>query len=80
VERAFALEPDLPDALFPRAMIQTNFDYDWKGAAETLRQALALAPQDPALLMEAGNLAGARGETKQGLDLFRRRVNLKKRR
>jgi adenylate cyclase len=76
VERAFALEPDLPDALFPRAMIQTNFDYDWKGAAETLRQALALAPQDPALLMEAGNLAGARGETKQGLDLFRRAVAL----
>ena len=58
------------------AMIQTNFDYDWKGAAETLRQALALAPQDPALLMEAGNLAGARGETKQGLDLFRRAVAL----
>jgi adenylate cyclase len=76
VERAFALEPDLPDALFPRAMIQTNFDYDWKGAAETLRRALALAPQDPALLMEAGNLAGARGETKQGLDLFRRAVAL----
>ena len=51
VERALALEPDLPEALFPRAMIETNFDYNWKGAAETLRKALALAPQDPALLM-----------------------------
>ena len=76
VERALALEPDLPDALFPRAMIETNFDYNWKGAAETLRKALALAPQDPALLMEAGNLATARGETKQALDLFRRAVAL----
>ena len=57
VERALALEPDLPDALFPEAMIETNFDYNWKGAAETLRKALALAPQDPALLMWAGNLA-----------------------
>ena len=76
VERALALEPDLPDALYPKAMIETNFDYNWKGAAETLRKALALAPQDPALLMEAGNLAQARGENTQGLDLFRRAVAL----
>jgi TolB-like protein/Tfp pilus assembly protein PilF len=74
VERALALEPDLPDALFPKAMIETNFDYNWKGAAETLRKALALAPQDPALLMEAGNLAQARGELTRALDLFRRAV------
>src|ERR1700758_2897895 len=74
VERAFALEPNLPEALFPRAMIETNFDYNWKDAAETLRKALALAPQDPALLMEAGNLATARGETTRALDLFRRAV------
>ena len=74
VQRAFALEPNLTDALFPRAMIETNFDYNWKDAAETLRKALALAPQDPALLMEAGNLANARGENMQALDLFRRAV------
>src|SRR5882724_2264167 len=74
VERAIAIEPDLPDALYPKAMIETNFDYNWKGAAETLHKALALAPQDPALLMEAGNLAQARGELTQGLDLFRRAV------
>jgi Flp pilus assembly protein TadD len=55
-------------------MIETNFDYNWKGAAETLRKAVALAPQDPVLLMEAGNLASARGESTQALDLFRRAV------
>ena len=76
VERSLALEPDLPDALFARSMIQTNFDFDWKGAAETLHKALALAPQDPALLMEAGNLALARGEATQGRELFRRAVAL----
>ena len=76
VERALALEPELPDALFARAMIKTNFDFDWKGAGETLRKALALAPQDPSLLMEAGNLALARGENRQALDLFRRAVAL----
>jgi adenylate cyclase len=76
VQRALALEPDLPDALFAQVVIETNFDYDWKGAAATLRKALALAPQDPALLMQAGNLAGARGELTQSLDLFRRGVTL----
>src|SRR5881394_986472 len=76
LDRALALEPDLPEALFARAMIQTNFDYDWKGAAETLRKALALAPQDPALLMQAGNLAAARGEKTQSLEFDRRAVAL----
>jgi tetratricopeptide (TPR) repeat protein len=66
----------LPEALFARSVIETNFDFNWKGAAETLRQALALAPQDPTLLVQAGNLAGARGEITQGLDLFHRAVAL----
>jgi TolB-like protein/Tfp pilus assembly protein PilF len=76
VERALTLEPDLPDALFARAVIETNFDYDWKGAAETLRKALAVAPEDPSLLAWAGSLAGARGETTQALEFFRRSVAL----
>jgi adenylate cyclase len=76
VERALALESDLPDALYPKATIETNFDYNWKGAAETLRKALALAPRDPALLMWAGNLAGARGENTQALEFNRRAVAL----
>jgi TolB-like protein/Tfp pilus assembly protein PilF len=74
VEKALAIEPDLPEALTARAIIETNFDYNWKGAAETLHKALALAPQDPALLMEAGNLAQARGETTQAIEFFRRAV------
>ena len=76
VQRALSLESDLPDALFARAMIETNFDYNWKGAAETLRKALALAPQDPALLMWAGSLASTRGEMTQALDFFHRAVAL----
>src|SRR5947209_8251660 len=76
VERALSLEPDLPDALFARSLIETNFDYNWKGAAETLRKALALAPHDPALLMQAGNLAAARGEKSQSLEFDRRAVAL----
>ena len=44
VARAFALEPNLPEGLLARAMIETNFDYNWKSAAQTLSKALALAP------------------------------------
>jgi adenylate cyclase len=76
LRRALELVPDLPEALLAQAVIETNFDYNWKAAAETVRKALALAPQDPALLEQAGNLAGARGELTQGLDLLRRAVAL----
>ena len=74
--RALALEPNLPDALRARADIQLNFDFDWKGAGETLRTALALAPADPAIVTDAGNLALAKGETAQGIALFRQAVAL----
>jgi tetratricopeptide (TPR) repeat protein len=76
LERSLSLEPDLPDALYPKAMIETNFDYNWKGAGETLHKALALAPQDPTLLMQAGNLGAARGEKAQAVEMVRRAVVL----
>ncbi len=76
VKRALAIEPDLPDALYPKAVIETNFDYNWKGAAETLRKALALAPQDPTLLEWAGSLAFTRSQPQQGFDLSQRAVAL----
>ncbi len=76
VDKALAIEPDLPEALSARLTIEHNFDYNWKGAAETLRKALAVAPQDPVLLAWAGNLAGARGETAQAAELLRRAVAL----
>lgn len=76
VQRALAIEPDLPDALYPKAVIETNFDYNWKGAGETLRKALALAPQDPTLLEWAASLAFTRSQAQQGLDLIRRAVAL----
>ena len=70
VERALAIEPDLPDALFARATIETNFDYNWNGAAETLRKALALAPQDPALLMRGGKSCRCSRRNHAGSSIF----------
>ena len=74
LEKALAIEPDLPEALSARSVIETNFDYDWKGAAETVRKALALAPEDPALLMEAGKLADVHGDITQAQEFYRQAV------
>jgi TolB-like protein/tetratricopeptide (TPR) repeat protein len=76
MQRALALEPDLPEALFLRAVIETNFDYNFKGAAETLRRALDIAPQDPTLLEWSGSLAFTRNQSQQGFDLLHRAVAL----
>ena len=74
--RALAIEPNLPEALLARSKIQLNFDFDWNGAAETVRSALALAPADPALVTAAGNLALARGDTTRAIELYRQAVAL----
>ena len=74
--RALALEPNLPEALRVRGNLQLNFDFDWKGADETLRTALALAPADPALLTDAGTLALAEGDSARGIALYREAVGL----
>ena len=66
--RALAIEPDLPDGLFARSMIQVNFDFDWKGAGETLRKALGPGSPGPGASRGSGksgdssrrNGAGAR--------------------
>ena len=74
--RALAIEPNLPEALRVRANLQLNFDFDWKGADETLRSALALAPADPALLTDAATLAVAEGDSARGIALYREAIAL----
>jgi TolB-like protein/Flp pilus assembly protein TadD len=74
--KALALEPNLPEALSIQAVIQINFDFDWKRAAETLRQARALAPDDPGLLKEEGSLWGTRGNLAKAQEFFRRAVTV----
>jgi TolB-like protein len=76
VVRALAIEPALPEALSVRATIQLGLDFDWKGGAETLRTALALAPTNVSLLINAGNLALAQGDPERGTVLFRQAVTL----
>src|SRR5262245_9597589 len=75
-DRALALEPTLPEALRVRAEIQLSFDFDWKGAAATLRTALTLAPTNVALLGSAGNLALAQGDPELATISYRQAATL----
>jgi adenylate cyclase len=74
--RALTIEPNLPEGLLARALIQCNFDFDWNGAAETLKKALALSPADPSILTYAANLALTRGDMTDAIELYRKAVTL----
>ncbi|MGA7273460.1 MAG: adenylate/guanylate cyclase domain-containing protein [Candidatus Udaeobacter sp.] len=76
IARALSIEPDLPAALLARATIETNFDFNWNGAALTVSKALALAPADPNILIAAGNLEMSRGNMDRALELYRKAVDL----
>ena len=74
--RAIELERDLPEALRARAHIQLNFDFDWKGADDSLQTALRLAPADSTLFIAAGNLADGKGDVAHAMELYRNAVTL----
>ena len=75
-ERALQLDPDLPEALTARFTIQFSFDFDWKGGADTIRRAQALAPSDPLILISAAQTAAIFGDYGRAVDLARQAVAL----
>jgi len=74
--RALALEANLPEALRARAQIQLHYDFDWKGANDSLQAALRLAPADSTLFIAAGNVAHAKGDVAHAIALYRNAVAL----
>ena len=76
IARALAIEPDLPEALYARAWIETNFDFNWTAATQTVKKAMALAPADPNVLIAAANLETAVGNTNREIELYRKAIEL----
>jgi TolB-like protein/class 3 adenylate cyclase len=76
ITRALAIEPDLPDALYARAWIETNFDFNWSAATQTVSKAMALAPADPNVLIAAANLETALGNRDRAIEIYRKAVEL----
>jgi adenylate cyclase len=76
IARALTIEPDLPEALYARAWIETNFDFNWSAATQTVSKAMALAPADPNVLIAAANLETSRGNTDRAIEIYRKAVEL----
>jgi tetratricopeptide (TPR) repeat protein len=71
-ERALSLDGDLGDAHAALGQIRMLHDWDWAGADESLRRALALKPGDAGVMRVAGSLARYLGHLDQALALYRR--------
>lgn len=75
-DRALQLAPDLPEALTAQFSIQFLYDFDWKGGAETIKRAQALAPSDPVILISAAEVAVIFRDYGRAVDLARQAVAL----
>jgi len=75
-DRALQLDPDLPEALTARFSIQFLYDFDWKGGAETIKRAQALAPSDPVILISEAEVAVIFRDYGRAVDIAREAVAL----
>ncbi len=69
VERALALEPELPEGHVELGSIQTFFDWDWRGAEASFARALAHSPRNADALRKASILARNLGRYDESIRL-----------
>ena len=61
---------------YARAWLETNFDFNWSAATQTVSKAMALAPADPNMLIAAANLETSLGNTDRAIEIYRKAVEL----
>jgi len=76
VERALALNPNLPEAHTQMGRIKQQIDFDWAGAHASFQRAVALDPGNPEVVRMAANSAVILGRFDEALQLNRRAVDL----
>jgi TolB-like protein/DNA-binding winged helix-turn-helix (wHTH) protein/Flp pilus assembly protein TadD len=76
VERALALNPNLAEAHSQLARLKRNVDFDWAGADDSIRQAIALEPGNPEYLDHAAFAAVEFGRSDDALALAQRALEL----
>jgi serine/threonine protein kinase/Flp pilus assembly protein TadD len=72
LNRALALEPDLPEGHALRGWMRVVYDWDWRGAETSYARALELAPANSYVLRKAGMPAWAMGRMDEAIGLWRR--------
>ena len=70
-DRALALAPDLAASHLAQLSLLLNYDFNWQGAAESLRRATALAPSDPAVLTRTAEFALCVGQLDRAVEISR---------
>jgi TolB-like protein/DNA-binding winged helix-turn-helix (wHTH) protein/lipoprotein NlpI len=76
IDRALALDPNLPEAYSQIGRLKKYVDFDWTGADESIRRAIALDPGNPEYLDQAASSALTFGRSDEALALARRAVEL----
>lgn len=76
IERALALDPNLAAAYSQMGRLKRYVDFDWVGANEFIRRAIALDPGNPEYLDQAVLPAATFGRSDEALALARRAVEL----
>ena len=75
-QQALVLEPDLAEGHSALMRVRMEYDFDWSGAEESERKALALAPVSATIVSDAMLLTLARGRVEKATELARRSVEL----
>jgi TolB-like protein/thioredoxin-like negative regulator of GroEL len=70
-DRALELAPDLAAVHLAKADVQLN-EFDWKGAAESIRQATQLDPENSEVMADAAILAITLGKIDRAIELERK--------
>ena len=76
VERALALNPNLPEAHTQMGRIKQQVDFDWAGAHASFERAVGLDPGNPEVVRTAAFSAAMLGRFDEALQLNRRAVDL----
>ena len=75
-DRALTIEPALVAGLIARLDLQSSIDFDWVASRETLRRVQQLAPNDPAVVFRAAQLAFGFGQLPRAEELSRQAAAL----
>ncbi|MEJ2514784.1 MAG: hypothetical protein P8102_06100 [Gammaproteobacteria bacterium] len=76
LDRAEALDPDLPETLILRAALVGAVDYQWREGLELTRRAVELRPGDASLLRQLSSIAGRLGFAEEAIRAAKRAVEL----
>jgi TolB-like protein/DNA-binding winged helix-turn-helix (wHTH) protein/cytochrome c-type biogenesis protein CcmH/NrfG len=76
LDRALALNPNLPEAYAQMARVKQQVDLDWAGADTAIRRACALEPADPDIGRLAASSAIIMGRVGEAIRLAHRAIDL----